>query len=102
MPSRSSSPGYETWKRSPTPASPDAPSWPRSAAGLQVGGLFFSTMPSILTTSAFIDAAAALRAAGCGIVWLQAGQKRPRRRGWTTSSQEPADYREGDNLGLLC
>ena len=53
-------------------------------------------------TSPFIDAAAALRARGFAIVWLRPGEKRPRRRGWNGSSQEPGDYRPGDNLGLLC
>src|SRR5919112_604968 len=53
-------------------------------------------------TSPLVEAAAALRARGCAIVWLRPGEKRPRRRGWNRSGQEPGDYRPGDNLGLLC
>jgi hypothetical protein len=48
-----------------------------------------------------VRTAAKLRTRGFGIVWLKPGEKRPKRRGWTTKSQEPGDYRPGDNLGLL-
>lgn len=42
-----------------------------------------------------------LRARGYGIVWLLPGEKNPTRKGWTLSSQEPDDYRSGNNLGLM-
>ncbi|MCA1686308.1 MAG: bifunctional DNA primase/polymerase [Planctomycetia bacterium] len=57
---------------------------------------------TITVTSSFIDAAAALRVGGFALVWLRPGEKRPGRRNWTASSQEPGDYRPGSNLGVLC
>jgi P4 family phage/plasmid primase-like protien len=47
------------------------------------------------------EAAAELRRRGFGIVWLRPGEKRPTAIGWTKKSQEPDDYRDGDNLGIL-
>jgi P4 family phage/plasmid primase-like protien len=58
-------------------------------------------MPNTIT-SPLVAAAAALHVAGCAIVWLRPGKKRPWRTGWTTSSQKPEGYRPGENLGLLC
>jgi P4 family phage/plasmid primase-like protien len=48
------------------------------------------------------EEAARLRQRGFAIVWLRHGEKRPKRAGWTGRSQEPEDYAEGSNLGILC
>jgi P4 family phage/plasmid primase-like protien len=48
------------------------------------------------------DAAARLRDRGFAITWIRPGDKRPTRAGWTEQSQEPAQYTEGSNLGILC
>lgn len=42
-----------------------------------------------------------LRSRGYSIAWLLAGEKNPTRKRWTLSSQEPDDYRPGDNLGYM-
>lgn len=47
------------------------------------------------------DAATDLRRKGYGIVFLKTGQKKPLRKHWTQSSQEPSACCVGDNLGIL-
>jgi P4 family phage/plasmid primase-like protien len=47
-------------------------------------------------------AARSLRESGIAIVWLEPGEKRPKRPDWTLKSQETDDYRPGNNLGVLC
>jgi P4 family phage/plasmid primase-like protien len=48
------------------------------------------------------EEAARLRERGFAITWIRPGEKRPTRAGWTEQSQEPDDYTEGSNLGILC
>jgi P4 family phage/plasmid primase-like protien len=48
-----------------------------------------------------IEAARSLRERGFALVWLRPGEKRPKRMGWTESSEEPEAYSPGSNLGLM-
>ncbi len=60
--------------------------------------------PRTLSThdQAVLAAVEELRSEGIGIVFLQHGQKRPTRPGWTARSVEVTDHRPGDNVGILC
>jgi hypothetical protein len=63
------------------------------------GGLIHSVTTT--STQPIVEAAAALRARGHGIVWLRPGRKKPSTKDWTKCSREPSDYRVGFELGLM-
>lgn len=48
------------------------------------------------------DAARSYRTGGVSLARLKRGGKAPEGRGWTTRSAEPEEFRDGDNIGLLC
>jgi hypothetical protein len=47
------------------------------------------------------SAAAELREKGYGIRWVAAGEKFPKEKEWSLTSQEPKDYCPGDNLAVM-